>query len=85
MYENVARELGRSELTSPSPQLCPPTHQLTTWAAQMFVSRRRILANPPSKYRKLLDLLEAPPGHWVYEEGADCGSSDGVRLQGSWD
>ncbi|GAA6026611.1 hypothetical protein JCM8202_000096, partial [Rhodotorula sphaerocarpa] len=51
--------------------LCPPTHQLTTWAAQMFVSRRRILANLPSKYRKLLDLLEAPPGHWVYEEGAD--------------
>ncbi|POY71170.1 hypothetical protein BMF94_5480 [Rhodotorula taiwanensis] len=51
--------------------LCPPTHQLTSWAAQMFVSRERIEANPPSKYRRLLDLLEAPAGHWIYEEGTD--------------
>ncbi|POY76391.1 hypothetical protein BMF94_0589 [Rhodotorula taiwanensis] len=51
--------------------LCPPTHQLTSWAAQMVVSRERIMANPPSKYRRLLDLLEAPNEHWVYAEGAD--------------
>lgn len=46
----------------------------------MFVSRDRIVANPPSKYRRLLDLLEAPAGHWIYEEGTDCESSLGGLL-----
>ncbi|GAA5859722.1 hypothetical protein JCM1840_006425 [Sporobolomyces johnsonii] len=49
---------------------CPPTLQLSSWAAQFFVSRQRIVANPPSKYQRLRELLEAPEEHWIYTEGA---------------
>ncbi|GAA5861195.1 hypothetical protein JCM8547_008515 [Rhodosporidiobolus lusitaniae] len=49
---------------------CPPTLQLSTWAAQFAVSRDRILANSPKKYARLLELLQAPAEHWLYTEGA---------------
>ncbi|GAA6035894.1 hypothetical protein JCM8097_005150 [Rhodosporidiobolus ruineniae] len=48
---------------------CPPTLQLSTWSAQFFVSRRRILQNSVSKYKRLLELLQAPEEHWIYNEG----------------
>ncbi|GAA5890006.1 hypothetical protein JCM5296_003676 [Sporobolomyces johnsonii] len=56
--------------TLPYAQFCPPTLQLSSWAAQFFVSRQRIVANPPSKYQRLRELLEAPEEHWIYTEGA---------------
>ncbi|GAA5952656.1 hypothetical protein JCM21900_006062 [Sporobolomyces salmonicolor] len=58
---------------SPHPlytQFCPPTLQLSSWAAQFIVSRQRIVANPPGKYQRLRELLEAPKEHWIYTEGA---------------
>lgn len=55
-------------------QLCPPTMQLAAWAAQFFVSRARIVANPPSKYARVKELLEAPEAHWLLGEGKDCAS-----------
>ncbi|GAA5837346.1 hypothetical protein JCM9279_005659 [Rhodotorula babjevae] len=53
--------------------LCPPTLQLASWAAQFFVSRARIVANPRAKYARVQALLEAPEGHWLGEEGASFG------------
>ncbi|BGP12504.1 hypothetical protein JCM10213_006930 [Rhodosporidiobolus nylandii] len=49
---------------------CPPTLQLSAWAAQFFVSRKRIVANSRRKYERLLELLQAPQEHWLYTEGA---------------
>ncbi|GAA5969071.1 hypothetical protein JCM11641_007458 [Rhodosporidiobolus odoratus] len=48
---------------------CPPTLQLTSWAAQFVVSRKRIVGNPVKKYERLLELLQAPGEHWLYNEG----------------
>lgn len=55
-------------------QLCPPTLQLASWAAQFFVSRARIVANARTKYARVKELLEVPEGHWLGEEGASCAS-----------
>ncbi|KAM0755467.1 hypothetical protein T439DRAFT_283116 [Meredithblackwellia eburnea MCA 4105] len=49
--------------------LCAPTFQLTSYAAQFVVSRRRIMANSYQKYKTLQDLLLSPEGHWTYTEG----------------
>ncbi|KPV78183.1 uncharacterized protein RHOBADRAFT_7895, partial [Rhodotorula graminis WP1] len=74
-------------------QLCPPTLQLASWAAQFFVSRARIVANPRTKYARVKELLEAPLGHWLEGEGAsfdwggDMGPSNpffGHALERSW-
>ncbi|GAA5925299.1 hypothetical protein JCM3775_006417 [Rhodotorula graminis] len=73
--------------------LCPPTLQLASWAAQFFVSRARIVANPRTKYARVKELLEAPLGHWLEGEGAsfdwggDMGPSNpffGHALERSW-
>ncbi|TNY23199.1 hypothetical protein DMC30DRAFT_347763 [Rhodotorula diobovata] len=73
--------------------LCPPTMQLAAWAAQFFVSRARIVANPPSKYARVKELLEAPEAHWLLGEGKDfewgaaMGPSNpffGHALERSW-
>ena len=37
------------------------------WSGQFVVSRDRILANPAKHYATLLNLLEAPLGHWVHD------------------
>ncbi|KAH8915670.1 hypothetical protein BT69DRAFT_862241 [Atractiella rhizophila] len=48
---------------------CPPTNQLATYSGQFFASRRRIRENKWSAYKELDDLLEAPAGHPIYQEG----------------
>lgn len=50
-------------------QFCPPTKQLSAYAAQFFVSRQRILNNPYRKYETMLDLLTVSPDHWLHSEG----------------
>ncbi|BGP36467.1 hypothetical protein JCM10449v2_000368 [Rhodotorula kratochvilovae] len=73
--------------------LCPPTLQLSAWAAQFFVSRARIVANPRRKYAHVKELLEAPAEHWTHTEGASfewggtMGPSNpflGHALERSW-
>ncbi|EGG07605.1 uncharacterized protein MELLADRAFT_35443 [Melampsora larici-populina 98AG31] len=50
--------------------LCPPTGQLSSYAGQFMVSRKRILHNSYKKYEELKLILEAPLEHWIHSEGS---------------
>ncbi|KIM81613.1 hypothetical protein PILCRDRAFT_821385 [Piloderma croceum F 1598] len=52
-------------------ELCPGGGQLCTYKGQFIVSRRQILSHPKKRYQHLLEILEAPKGHWIYDDPED--------------
>lgn len=47
----------------------PVLTRQATWAGQFVVSRERILQNPLSAYVHMWEIFNAPPGHWIWDEG----------------
>ncbi|GAA5973802.1 hypothetical protein JCM11641_003165 [Rhodosporidiobolus odoratus] len=71
-------------------EVCPPSGQLAAWSAQFAVSKRRILANPYSRYAYINELLEAPRGHWIHdmwgpnESGGPSNPAVGHSVERAW-
>jgi len=51
--------------------ICPNTEQLCTYKGQFIVSRQQILRSPKRYYQHLIDIIQAPQGHWIYEDAED--------------
>lgn len=60
------------------------------WSGQFGVSKRRLLANPYSRYAYLASLLEAPAGHWIHSQwgpndsGGPSNPSFGHVVERAW-